>query len=472
VAASVFVFAGCIAAVNIAQVVTKGKSPFSRAYDVFVDHHMGAGSVSARAIVFVLSRACKGKVFYDVDEYLKSQNLSVITDAAKLSNHLVVIMGSETWCRSWCVGAITTSVMHKIPIQTVALPGSSAKVVNSFDGHQMNILAKQSPTDELRPLGLRDELIAQAIKLLVQITPIEFSMSTECPFGEFVVAMSGVLTKAPWAEPAPQMWKHSNELGAKNFILMSSDHSDPEAVCSSHLFHRIFEDLLEGTRAQPHIVRAQARANAAAGGVQKSTPASKLSEIEAATLQSLWFIEDCDLSATDFAALCRSGQCVATVVILTSGSLKSTVQLMRLGFQLKFSNEKTPFKPLAVPISDVFSSPGAQLLDDVEKGKWLNLGDDPRQAMMQSCAAEVSLNWVRVALQTMLETEYVLVDTAKANGVLLPKRLLKVLSQVAAIISKPAITVGAVRDEDFSMPKGSPSQCNEDGELSYVEIEV
>ena len=111
--------------------------------------------------VFLTQVAGPGKVFYDLDCYLKGPTmLGVITDAVKLSKNCLIVLGNETWCRDWCVAAIISGVSSKIPAQTVTI-GSNR--VRSFDADYsisiVDTLAKQAPIDRLRPLGLNDPVI-------------------------------------------------------------------------------------------------------------------------------------------------------------------------------------------------------------------------------------------------------------------------------------------------------------------------
>merc|ERR1719353_2403855 len=85
-------------------------------YAVYLCHHAGAGGAAARVFHSMLLKAIKGRVFYDIDNL---PNDTLLIDAIKVSNNLVVVMGSETLCRTWCSGAIVAAYRKSIPMQSV-----------------------------------------------------------------------------------------------------------------------------------------------------------------------------------------------------------------------------------------------------------------------------------------------------------------------------------------------------------------
>jgi len=75
-------------------------------YQVYVSHHAGAGGVAARVLHFMLEKTIGGSIFYDIDNM---ENSTAIIDAIKVSKNLLVLLGSETFCRTWCIGAIVVA---------------------------------------------------------------------------------------------------------------------------------------------------------------------------------------------------------------------------------------------------------------------------------------------------------------------------------------------------------------------------
>ena len=46
-------------------------------------------------------------------------NDTKLIDSIKVSNNLLVVLGSETLCRTWCIGAIVPAYRKSIPMQSV-----------------------------------------------------------------------------------------------------------------------------------------------------------------------------------------------------------------------------------------------------------------------------------------------------------------------------------------------------------------
>jgi hypothetical protein len=205
-----FLVSGLTILVKGAQWMSKNKSPLSWNFDVFLDHHGGAGANATRVVVTVFHDIFRpGKVFYDADSFFHGRargNLGVIMDAAKLSKACVVAHSNETWCRSFCTGAICSAVQKEIPITTITF-GCDAEdesqamitVMSSAKGGQSSIvidmLAKQAPRNELRPLGLSDDLIPVSIEKVINAKQIIFALDHKKSIDLFVDTL---LKEMPW----------------------------------------------------------------------------------------------------------------------------------------------------------------------------------------------------------------------------------------------------------------------------------
>ena len=89
------------------------------------------GSTVRLLHVFLTQVVQRRKVFYDLDRYLRVPGmLGVVTDAVKLFKNHLIVLSNETWCRDWCVVAITSGFATKTPVQTLTI-GSGR--VSSFD---------------------------------------------------------------------------------------------------------------------------------------------------------------------------------------------------------------------------------------------------------------------------------------------------------------------------------------------------
>ena len=63
--------------------------------------------------------------------------LRVVTNAVKLSKSCLIVMGNKTWCRDWCVAAITSGFATITPVQTLTIDSGR---VSSFDADTAVVL--------------------------------------------------------------------------------------------------------------------------------------------------------------------------------------------------------------------------------------------------------------------------------------------------------------------------------------------
>ena len=121
--------------------------------------------------------------------------LRVVTDAVKLSKNCSILMGNKTWCRDWCVAAIISGFATITPVQTLTI-GSGR--VSSFDADYsisiVDTLAKQAPVERLRPLGLNDHQIPEAIRMVFTVKPLHFCVNVQSTMENVVTTLFNSMT--------------------------------------------------------------------------------------------------------------------------------------------------------------------------------------------------------------------------------------------------------------------------------------
>ena len=179
-------------------------------------------------------------------------------------------------------------------------------------------------------------------------------------------------------------------------------------------------------------------------------------------MQSLRFIQDCDLEASELKDLVTSGKIPIVLVIFTSKSFQSVSQLMRLGLVLKYA-DKTRFKPVPLAIGDAFRFPGIDVLSDIESGAVLSADMDEMSAAMQYASEGVSLPQARQALSHILENRMALLNVPVENEATLRKSLMKTLFRISYARDNPqygtnqSIPVALIFTETESI-KADPGQ--------------
>merc|ERR1719487_1600618 len=82
---SIAVVAGVIIILKAGQFLTKGGSPGSWSFDIFLDFHGGLGACTVRSLAMLLQDIVqKSKFIYDLDFILQGRGLGVVYDAVKL----------------------------------------------------------------------------------------------------------------------------------------------------------------------------------------------------------------------------------------------------------------------------------------------------------------------------------------------------------------------------------------------------
>jgi len=75
-------------------------------YSIYLSHHSGAGGTSCRTLHGVILNHVKGTIMYDIDNLGTDGRLGTLIDAVRVAMNCVVVFGSETLCRPWCIASI------------------------------------------------------------------------------------------------------------------------------------------------------------------------------------------------------------------------------------------------------------------------------------------------------------------------------------------------------------------------------
>jgi len=133
-------------------------------YAVYLSHHSGAGGTSTRVLHGILLKHVQGSVIYDIDNL---GQLGFLIDAVRVSLNLMVVFGSESLCRPWCIGAIVCAHRKGTPLHTIiftnpkpedtvcgsALSGGGTSYVKTFTGKVAD--KKREATFEVDTFTLR-----------------------------------------------------------------------------------------------------------------------------------------------------------------------------------------------------------------------------------------------------------------------------------------------------------------------------
>jgi len=340
-------------------------------YSVYLSHHSGNGGTSTRVLQWVLKKTVPGKVFYDIDN--TGGSLSVLIDAVRLSNNVLVVFGSETFCRPWCLASLVCAYRRGTPIHRVIFvnPLSEETVVTSHASDGSEKYARtytgkpankaRSPAFEidtfsLRGYGLSQDDVYPAIQALTTVQPILLNFlkrdKTSKDVEELLSGMVSVYCSVP--QVLDELFRSCNlsqqyasgdeKANADNVSLIMIDHMDGEAISVSRLFASVFSRT--GT-----------------------------------------WIEDQDLPASAFATVARSKPMNA-VFIFSLNTHKSPSQLARMGL-LKKSQPDTYMVPIAVGV--YFDFPDEEYFRRIELGTALDLGSNPTKLLSILAGGDVTL---------------------------------------------------------------------------------
>jgi hypothetical protein len=437
-----------IVLLKFGQFVSKGKTPGSWAFDVFFDHHMGAGANTARVLMHMYKYMFrKGKVFYDVDKYLvyRDSSIGVIMDAAKLSTHGVIGLSNETWCRDWCNAAIASLVKMHIPLSVLSIgtiEGNDSvglQAVSSMTSGAskemlpadvLEVLAAQAPRHKLRCFGLADELFPACLKAVLSTKAIHVSLASKSVIAQGLENMLQEMVAVPMPDnrnkdalalsPLLDKFFDFGEVD-KRCVLISCDHADPEAVAVSRLFYSMFTDMLKSIGGNGAGVKPRA-------SIADAQISLDVNDIGG-------FMQDVDMDAAAFSAKVRSGATSATVVIITQNSMQSISQLVRLGYIQQFAKECRP-QPIAV--TDAYAFPGMKVLDEIGKGHGVQYIGKRQESVLQYVTEAVSWQMCKLAWLQVLEKRVYLCDVKSMTEQVLVTRLSSCVLGVVVQLRAPA----------------------------------
>merc|ERR1719201_3665 len=335
-------------------------------YAVYLCHHAGAGGAAARVFNSMLLKTVRGRIFYDIDNL---PNDTKLIDSIKVSNNLVVVFGSETLCRTWCIGAIVTAFRKSIAMQTViftnpspeetVLPeglSASGYVKKSFAAS--NSKAKKSlvevDTTPLRGHGVDQNFVHPAIQALMSMdaTMLNFRNGSKVntDFEDILGAMApNTCDRAtPVRDAVTDFFGPATASDLSGTMLILIDHMDGDAVAACRFLRSVFSQ-------------------------------------KAACLQ------DQDIAPNEYAKIAKN-QSVETVIFLfTNNTLKCGVQLAR--FALLWNNKPSVHVvPLVVGLT--FDFPDPDYFMDLQIGKVLALGPNPTQSLASFAGDTVSLKMI------------------------------------------------------------------------------
>jgi len=382
-------------------------------FPIYLSHHSGAGGTSSRVIHGVLLQHIQGSVIYDIDNL---GTLGLLIDAVRVSLNVLVVFGSETLCRPWCISAIVCAHRKGTPLHTMIFTnpkpedtvcsgaGGGGGYVKTFTGKvadKSHESAFEVDTFTLRGYGLSQEDVHPAIQALTAVEPAFTNFLDEAKLSNDLEELFGRMGSIKFKGSVPNsieplfrgskrcsQFKEGGALSqgkvaGSNLNLILADHLDGEAVAVSRLLQSIF------------------------------------------SVTGNW-LEDQDLSPTDYATVVRAGKPLNAVFAFTQNSHKSTSQLARLGLLFACQPEMH-MVPVAVGVS--FDFPDEDFLQQLELGKALNLGPNPAALLASIAGAEVTLRQIANGLAHVMSFLVSFVNAPTLPHGRLEKVLLDVLAR-------------------------------------------
>jgi hypothetical protein len=313
----------------------------------------------------MLLKTIKGRIFYDIDNL---PNDTKLIDSIKVSNNLLVVFGSETLCRTWCIGAIVAAFRKSIPMQSVVFTDPlqeeticgalyrSAYIKKSF-GSSMNAKGKKKKslvevdTTPLRGHGVDQNFVHPAIQSLMTLDPTmlnllkqtnmtrDFQTILDCmPHGtcERGTAVDVVVSSIFGQATTPDL---------PGSMLILIDHMDGDAVAVCRLLRSVFS--------------------------QRGT-----------------CLQDQDIISNEYAKIAKGQNVETAIFLLTEKTLTCGVQLAR--FAILWKN-KPSVHVVPVVVGLTFDFPDDDYLKDLQCGKVLALGPNPTESLALFAGDTVSL---------------------------------------------------------------------------------
>jgi hypothetical protein len=352
-------------------------------YAVYLCHHAGAGGAAARVFHAMLLKAIKGRIFYDIDNL---PNDTKLIDSIKVSNNLVVVFGSETLCRTWCIGAVVAAYRKSIPMQTVlftnplseeticAAASGSGYVKKSFVSS--NVKGAKSlvevDTTPLRGHGVDQRFVHPAIQALMSLDTTmlnlrdESKLTTNFQFILDTMPRNSCDRGVPVDVVVSFMFGPATTSSLPGSMLILIDHMDGDAVAVCRLLRSVFS--------------------------QKCT-----------------CLQDQDIAPQDYAQIVKNQHVETAIFLLTEKTLKCGVQLSR--FALLWKN-KPSVHVVPVVVGLTFDFPDEDYLYDLQLGKVLSLGSNAEKTLASFAGDTVSLKVIADSLTHVMTFLVIFINVA------------------------------------------------------------
>jgi hypothetical protein len=412
-------------------------------YAVYLCHHAGAGGAAARLFHSMLLETIRGIIFYDIDNL---PNDTKLIDSIKVSKNLVVVFGSETLCRTWCIGAIVAAFRKSIPTQTViftnpsqgetVLPErlfASQYVKKSFFGSNAN--GKKSlvevDTMPLRGHGVDQKFVHPAIQALMNMDATMLNFRSESKMNTSFEDILGAMPPntcergTPIKRALTDFFGPTTPSDLPGTMLVLIDHMDGDAVAVCRLLRSVF--------------------------VQKG----------------LSCLQDQDIAPNAYAKMAKQQNVETAIFLFTENTLKCGVQLAR--FALLWNN-KPSVHVVPVVVGLTFDFPDSDYLVDLQLGKVLGLGSNPTESLAGFAGDTVTLKMIADSMTHVMTFLVIFINVANLKQSELNKAMADALNRVQNKKGRRASSSG--QKAEAPKPEGNASLDDIDRRPGYVEEDV
>jgi hypothetical protein len=231
------------------------------------------------------------------------------------------------------------------------------------------------------------------MKVVFQCQPNDFLMISKTPTETAISKLLAQMLSVPLiGQGVSPKFFGPEPSGISSAICLSCDHADPEAVTVSRLFGYLLSECMAEAKAMTAISTTRAD-----GITMNSAKVAAL----AGQIAKLSLVQDIDLDPPTFARMVKEDKLPAVVAVLTGNSFKSVSQLLRLGYHQRYNS--AGFRPHPLAVSEVFSMPEPKTLRELESGKGLALGSNPKEAIEAFLTDRLSFRRIVLAIMQVVE---------------------------------------------------------------------